>query len=171
MTAKKQTPARHKPAVPTFEPPTEQPAPRPEVSASGPDTPPDRPEETVSDQAPDRPEVSGRDADTPEGPPDFPSGQPVALPQTAGELPRESALPGDPNAAKNTAAPAGPVLVGQGTYAVYEDGKGGYMLVTTDAEGNVAQQPVPAMIVAAARGEGMMGNMPGVGRIRKLLGL
>jgi hypothetical protein len=51
-----------------------------------------------------------------------------------------------------------------GTFAVYEDGKGGYVLVT-DVGGDVTRKAIPAALVKMATGNGVL-----AGRMRALMG-
>lgn len=52
---------------------------------------------------------------------------------------------------------AEPVLMCQGTFAIYEDGQGGFMLVTDMPDhGGVARRHIPAALVKMASGGGML---------------
>lgn len=46
-----------------------------------------------------------------------------------------------------------------GTYAVYEDGSGGYMLVTDDMHLGVQRKKIPAALIKMLDGNGFLGKM------------
>lgn len=56
----------------------------------------------------------------------------------------------------------GHAVVMAGTFVIYDDGKGGLVLVVTDPEGNVTRKHIPAAVVGMARGGGLMGRMFGL---------
>lgn len=53
--------------------------------------------------------------------------------------------------------PAGPAPVAAGTFAIYEDGQGGYVLVADmPAHGGITRRHIPAAIVKMATGGGLI---------------
>lgn len=60
--------------------------------------------------------------------------------------------------------PEAPVPALAGTFALYEDGSGGFVLVT-DVGGEVTRKAIPAAIVKLATGDGAMSK-----RVRAMLG-
>ena len=62
------------------------------------------------------------------------------------------------------AAEPGPIPVLAGTFALYDDGHGGYVLVT-DVGGEVTKKAIPAALVKMATGNGAMSK-----HVRRLMG-
>lgn len=58
----------------------------------------------------------------------------------------------------------GPAPILAGTFAIYEDGGGGFVLVT-DVAGDVTRKHVPAAVVKLAMGEGAISR-----RVRAMMG-
>lgn len=63
-----------------------------------------------------------------------------------------------------TSDDANPLPTLAGTFAIYDDGHGGFVLVT-DVGGDVTRKHIPAAIVKMATGGGVLG-----GQLRKLMG-
>lgn len=61
-------------------------------------------------------------------------------------------------------ADGSPLPVMSGTFALYEDGKGGFVLVT-DMAGTVQRKHIPAGLVKMAMGDGAMSK-----RLRAMMG-
>lgn len=58
--------------------------------------------------------------------------------------------------------PAGPAPVAAGTFAIYEDGHGGYVLVADmPAHGGITRRHIPAAIVKMATGSGILARRLG----------
>lgn len=59
----------------------------------------------------------------------------------------------------------GPDILIAGTFAIYDDGRGGYVLVTeTEAHGVIRKHIPSALVKLVAGGGGIMGRIAGFGR-------
>lgn len=65
---------------------------------------------------------------------------------------------GEQDPAKAAAGAAPPVALFEGTFAIYPDGQGGYVLVTDTAEHGTDRRHIPAAMVKLATGGGIIGR-------------
>ncbi len=165
-----------KPAVPSFEAPAEEQTPEPSPSV--------RP---AAEPAPPEPDTNGQDdargvtQSEPElvaervGYPPAGTGWAEKASERPVPAPVESPAPGSAahEALVAEAATQQPRPVFAGTFAIYQDGRGGFMLVVQHEDGTIDQKHIPAGMVKLAQSgfmEKMMGGGSGGGFLTKLIG-
>lgn len=77
-------------------------------------------------------------------------------------LPEDQPLPEMPEPAPGAdVAPTGPAPLAAGTFAIYEDGQGGYVLVTDMPGSGVQRKHIPAALVKLVTGGGVLSRRLG----------
>lgn len=184
---RKATGSKAKPPAPTFDPGT-TPEPSPTVATAAPEVSGSDRESGPSSSAPASAESERptSDAETSSPPPDpapgpvtdsGPHGDGSTLPAVPSESPTgplaESPAPGTvahEALSAQIAAQDGPPPVFAGTFAIYADGSGGYVLVVAHADGTTDRKHIPAAMVKLAQSGFLEKVSSGGGFLGKLIG-